>query len=84
MEFGPAANQMRKITKAVLKDLTNLLIILMKKQRNISMIGHLETPLITGRGIKMEARQTLNYMVDFVVSLGMLSLINPRIQANLK
>jgi hypothetical protein len=40
MEFGPAVNQMKRTTKVVLKVLTNLLIILMRKLKSISLIEH--------------------------------------------
>ena len=40
MEFGPAANQMRRRIRVVSKVPTNLLIILTRKLKSISLIDH--------------------------------------------
>jgi hypothetical protein len=84
MEFGPAVNQMRRKIRVVLRVLTNLLIILTRKLKSISLIEHLGILLIIGKEILMEVKQTLNYMADIVGSSEMLSLISQRILASLK
>ena len=84
MEFGPAVNQMRRIIRVVLRVLTNLLIILTRMLKSISLIEHLGILLIIGKEILMEVKQTLNYMADIVGSSEMLSLISQRILASLK
>ena len=84
MEFGPAVNQMRRIIRVVLRVLTNLLIILTRMLKSISLIEHLGILLIIGKEILMEVKQTLNYMADIVGFSEMLSLISQRILASLK
>jgi hypothetical protein len=82
MEFGLAVNQMRRTIRDVSRALTNLLIILTRKLKSISLIEHLGILLITGKEILMEAKQILNYMEDTAASSETLSLMSRKILAS--